>query len=547
MNIKSISGLCLIILLGGIFLLTSTSFAQDENFYIYLCFGQSNMEGQGDIEPQDETVDSRFMVMEATDCSNLGREKGEWYTAVPPLCRCYTGLCPVDYFGRTMVENLPDSITVGVINVSVAGCKIELFDKDTYEEYAAGVESWMQSIIAEYDGNPYQYLVDLADSAQKAGVIKGILLHQGESNTGDSQWPAKVKKIYDDMLSDLGLEENSIPLFAGEVVNADQGGVCASMNAVIATLPNTLTNSYVISSSGCTDQSDNLHFNSAGYRKLGTRYAIKALALMGIEVEDPDEPEVPDSTGTLSVYFEPECETVGGNWVTMADEDASNGAYVTSKTGFQNLEAGPESSSDYIEIPFSVDSADTYYIYARLNCPTYDDDSFWLKMDDGEYIYVNGLSTSGVWSWTTLNNYDLTEGAHTLTIGYREDGALLDKICVSNYTAVPTGMGEEAENVCTPTDADEPEELTNEYALEQNYPNPFNPATSIKYRVASAGNVTLKLYNMLGQEVMTLVNEMKSPGSYEVRVDASGLSSGVYFYKLTSGSYISVRKMVLMK
>lgn len=131
----------ILLLLISLLVFSVKAYSQDQNFYIYLCFGQSNMEGAGAIEEQDKTVDSRFQVMEAVSCSNFGRTMGHWYTAVPPLTRCYSGLSPADYFGRTMVENLPDSIKVGVINVSVAGCKIELFDKDTYQTYAATVES----------------------------------------------------------------------------------------------------------------------------------------------------------------------------------------------------------------------------------------------------------------------------------------------------------------------------------------------------------------------------------------------------------------------
>lgn len=280
-------------LLIGLFVLTTNIFAQDQDFYIYLCFGQSNMEGQGTIEEIDRTVDSRFQVMQAVDCSNLGRTKGSWYTAIPPLCRCWSRLCPADYFGKTMVLNLPDSIRVGVINVSVGGCKIELYDKDNYEEYVSTItEQWLIDIINEYDGNPYGYLVDLAQLAQEDGVIKGILLHQGESNTGDSEWPLKVKGVYENLINDLGLNADSIPLLAGEVVHADQGGICASMNSIIATLPDTIPNSYVISSSGCTAQGDNLHFNSAGYRELGIRYAVTMLSIMGYDTTDLQYPEV---------------------------------------------------------------------------------------------------------------------------------------------------------------------------------------------------------------------------------------------------------------
>lgn len=257
--------------------------AQDPNFHIYLCFGQSNMEGNARIEPQDTAgVDGRFMVMAAVDCPDLNRTKGEWYRAVPPLARCHTGLTPADYFGRTLVANLPEKVRVGVINVAVGGCKIELFDEDSCQTYVAGAPEWMQNMVREYDGNPYARLVELGRKAQKDGVIKGILLHQGESNTNDSIWPQKVKKVYDRLLKDLNLEPNSVPLLAGELVGKSQNGACASMNAIIATLPQVIPSAHVISSEGCEGVSDHLHFSAQGYRKLGKRYAQKMLSLLKI-------------------------------------------------------------------------------------------------------------------------------------------------------------------------------------------------------------------------------------------------------------------------
>lgn len=259
-----------------------SSFSQDPNFHIYLSLGQSNMEGNARLQPQDTIgVDKRFQVLEAVDCPNLGRVKGQWYTALPPLCRCRTGLTPTDYFGRTMVQNLPGDIKVGVVNVSIGGCKIELFDKDNFQSYVTAAPGWLKNMVKEYDGNPYQRLVEMAKLAQKAGVIKGILLHQGESNTGDTLWPAKVKGIYDNLLKDLGLEEGSVPLLAGELVPADQKGACASMNKIIGTLPQLISKAYVIPSAGCEGVADRLHFSAAGYRELGRRYAGKMLALQG--------------------------------------------------------------------------------------------------------------------------------------------------------------------------------------------------------------------------------------------------------------------------
>ena len=289
MKNKSITLLALFI---GLFMMQTKAFAQDPNFYIYICFGQSNMEGFPGVQEQDKlNVDSRFQMLATVDDPKLGREKGHWYTAIPPLCRPNTGLCPADYFGRTMVAHLSKNIKVGVVNVAVAGCKIELFEKDSFQTYASTAPQWMANIIKTYDGNPYQYLVDMAKRAKKDGVIKGILLHQGESNTNDSTWTYKVKGIYDNLIKDLDLDPASVPLLAGELVNADQNGACASMNNIIATLPNVIPNSYVISSAGCACRFDHLHFTPAGYRKLGTRYGIKMLSLMGIEVTEPDIPQ----------------------------------------------------------------------------------------------------------------------------------------------------------------------------------------------------------------------------------------------------------------
>jgi alpha-L-fucosidase 2 len=246
------------------------------------------MEGFPGVEQQDKgPVDERLQVLAAVDFPKQGRIKGNWYPAVPPLCRPSAGLCPADYFGRTLVSNLPPNIKVGIVNVSVGGCKIELFDKDAFQTYVATAPNWMTNIIHTYGGNPYQHLVDMAKLAQKEGVIKGILLHQGESNTNDKQWPNKVKGIYENLLKDLNLKAQDVPLLAGELVNADQKGACASMNRIIDDLPNTIPTAHVVSSAGCISRPDHLHFTAAGYRELGTRYARTMLPLLGCKVAEP--------------------------------------------------------------------------------------------------------------------------------------------------------------------------------------------------------------------------------------------------------------------
>ena len=89
--------------------------------------------------------------------------------------------------------------------------------------------------------------------------------------------------------------------------------------------------------------------------------------------------------------------------------------------------------------------------------------------------------------------------------------------------------------------------LPNKFELSQNYPNPFNPSTVISYNIPKAANVTLKVYDVLGREVATLVNQFQNANSYKVRFNASSLSSGVYLYKIEAGNFIMTKKMLLLK
>ncbi|MEJ2105042.1 MAG: DUF4397 domain-containing protein [Ignavibacteriaceae bacterium] len=122
---------------------------------------------------------------------------------------------------------------------------------------------------------------------------------------------------------------------------------------------------------------------------------------------------------------------------------------------------------------------------------------------------------------------------------------------LANGTVVelPQLYGSEAQNALNKVMNENNEEISvvNDFSLEQNYPNPFNPSTSIKFSVPSSEFVTLKVYDILGKEVATLVNEQKAPGNYEVRFDAGNLASGVYIYSLKAGNFTQTRKLMLMK
>ena len=262
---------------------TLLSHTQDKNFWIFLCFGQSNMAGQAPIEKQDITVSDRFLSMATTDGGD-GRVLGTWRKAVPPLCRHDAHLGPADYFGRTLLEVVPENVRIGIVSVAVEGCPITFFDKDKNAPLIAREEQdWMNDILDQYGRDPYKRLLDMAKIAAKDGVIKGILLHQGETDAYDFEWCKTVRKIYCDLQHELLFESTAVPLLVGEVVRREYGGICGHANPTINDIANHYPNTYVVSSEGCMPCEDYLHFSGDGYRLLGRHYALRYLEVTNQE------------------------------------------------------------------------------------------------------------------------------------------------------------------------------------------------------------------------------------------------------------------------
>lgn len=153
----------------------------DPNFYIFLCFGQSNMEGNAQWEAQDVgNVDPRFQMLATCNFSSPRRTLGNWYKAECPIVSPDGKLGPTDYFGRTMVQELPDK-KVGVIAVAMGGSPIEMFDKDLYAQKLKDNPNEWWAILAKrhYGGNPYGRLIEMGKKAQeddppKLGGIVGV-------------------------------------------------------------------------------------------------------------------------------------------------------------------------------------------------------------------------------------------------------------------------------------------------------------------------------------------------------------------------------------
>lgn len=403
-------------------------FAQDPNFHVYIGIGQSNMEGMGAISAADKVPNNRFQILEALNCSNLGRTQGSWYPAVPPLTRCDTKLSIMDYFGRTLADSLPANIKIGAIVVAVGDSKIELWDKANYASYLSTAPSWVKNWSASYANNPYGRMIEMAKIAQKSGVIKGILLHQGEANSypPDPNWPTKVRNVYRTIIADLGLDSNNVPLLAGEVVGADQNGSCAGMNKVIDTLPRVLKQAHVISSLGVPDTTDNIHFSAGGVREFGKRYAIKMLSLL--DSQDPPTPaqQLPyKDTIQMPGKIEAENYDKGGQGVSYNDDDVANSGNVYRTDGVDIEESADSGyvigwtvAGEWLEYTVKVESDGPLAFTAKVASGA-DASSFSLSLDNDPITSTVLVPNTGDWkTFTTVTGTtkSLSAGTYVLRL-----------------------------------------------------------------------------------------------------------------------------------
>lgn len=285
----------------------------DPNFHCYLLFGQSNMAGGGagnnDGERTSKVGDycdttSRVKVLAWGDCNgtpnpcpkySLNRTHDEWYTAFPPYHNCHEGIGPADGFGRTLLDSIREDITIGFIPCALSGMNINVFQKGGHGQIA----SWTQP-KPSIGNDGYSWMVKRCKIAQETGVIKGILLHQGEANSGQASWPDVVAGIIKDLKQDLGLTDD-VPFIAGEL---RYDGASANHNPIVNRLPGKIKNCAVASAEGCerrqsrTDGAyDQYHFSVDGYKKLGYNFATEFLQLA-------DQEWVP-RIGTVQTKWQP--------------------------------------------------------------------------------------------------------------------------------------------------------------------------------------------------------------------------------------------------
>lgn len=256
----------------------------DPNFFIFLTFGQSNMEGFPAPEAQDLIQNPRVRVLAYDNCPGLGRVYNQWYTAAPPLHSCRNALGPGDYFGKTLADALPPEVTIGIVGNAISGVDIDFFRKN--------VRSTRRDQFRIPPDNQkttaYDMIIERARLAQQVGVIKGIIFHQGESDAGQpnrSQWLGKVQEIVRDLRTDL--EIGDVPFLAGELLYANQnGGAGDAMNPLVNMLPGLVPEAHVVSANGLAEDPNdaqfNLHFSVVAQRELGRRYGQVMLGALDL-------------------------------------------------------------------------------------------------------------------------------------------------------------------------------------------------------------------------------------------------------------------------
>lgn len=242
----------------------------DPKMMIFLLLGQSNMVGQPRPEAQDRVEDPRVRVLAYEDCWSLGRTYNHWYPAKAPLHDCGAGVGPGDYFARTLAKAYPDA-TIGLVPLAISGVDIDFFVKGAI----SARRSEFKIPPDNHWSGAYDWVIERARLAQRSGVIRGIIFHQGESDTGSPKWVGKVQGLVADLRRDLGLGE--VPFVAGELLYT---GCCGKWhNPLIAELPQKISNARVVSAEGLAG-TDAAHFDLLSQRTFGARYGAAMLELL---------------------------------------------------------------------------------------------------------------------------------------------------------------------------------------------------------------------------------------------------------------------------
>lgn len=254
-----------------------------------------------------------------------------------------------------------------------------------------------------------------------------------------------------------------------------------------------------------------------------------------------------NSPFSTEIWLEAECGEVGSTWEQTSDATASNGIYVAAPLGTESLNNASADTADLIIFTFDVSESGTYKVWGRVITPTANDDSYWVNMDNStNWTRWNSIPAGSDWHWDDVHEdsddnpvgYALDPGEHTLSICFREDGALLDKIYIANDGTVPSGMGDTATNCPEDTTSAIIEFANEEITHISVFPNPAGDEVQV---VWDKGFNSLLVYSVDGRFMI----DKKYPDLiHETKLDLE-LKQGIYFLLLSNEKTSDVAKLII--
>lgn len=273
----------------------------ESEFHIYLAVGQSNMQGAAHV-PASPPFHERVLVLQSETCpSSDGNSHpyGEWREMFVPIVMCKEGtrplpnngpqtpigLGPADSFAVAMAEAAGPNVTIGIVGAAHGDTSI---DQHLPGCTSGCLPDWGNNIngapVVNGTTPMFEWVVDLAKKAQETGVIKGIIFHQGENDTGQSTWPSRVNQYVTALRTALDLDPSEVPFIAGEMPRT---GGSTSHNPLVAQIPSAVENGHFVSSGPMEDgtvlgdRGDGTHWSTESVIEMGKRYAAKMLEAQG--------------------------------------------------------------------------------------------------------------------------------------------------------------------------------------------------------------------------------------------------------------------------
>jgi glucuronoarabinoxylan endo-1,4-beta-xylanase len=257
---------------------------------------------------------------------------------------------------------------------------------------------------------------------------------------------------------------------------------------------------------------------------------------------------LPGGSEEVHFWFEAECGNVGSSWNILSNTAASKGKYITIKAGMNSTAAASEDSKDQVSFTFNTSENGTYKVWSRNKAPTANDDSYWVKMDDGAWVMWNSISGGATFVWDYVrnsdnNSYYLTAGSHTLTFAYREDGTQLDKIYVTNTGTVPTGLGDN-DSTCIIDKMKPTENFGNNFNI---YPNPLKNSAVIEFYLVKPEHVNLSIISLTGSTAFTLYDGIGKAGKNVLTFNGKYFIHGVFLCRLSTSDLSHTKQFMIIR